>query len=286
MVAPQAKRACSYYLVQEHKISERRACQLVGAQRSLVRYRSKKADDTKLIERIKEIAFEKRRFGYRRIHVLLKREGVRINHKKVYRLYSACGLKVRKRAGRKRALGIRGSYLKATRPNEKWSLDFVHDALANGRKIRLLTIIDEFTRECLKIEVDTSLNGRRVQQALEKLIEGRGKPEMIMSDNGTEFTSNGMLNWIEERKLNWQYIQPGKPYQNGSIESFNGKLRDECLNENWFTNLKEAQIRIEKWRDEYNRYRPHSALGGKTPTESASCLCSGLEEGALTGTSI
>jgi putative transposase len=285
VVAPQAKKACSQYLVEEHKISERRACQLVGAYRALVRYRSRKSDDTKLVERIKAIAFEKRRYGYRRIHTMLKREGIAVNHKKVYRLYSACGLKVRKRAGRKRALGLRGSHLKATRPNQKWSLDFVHDALANGRKIRLLTIIDEYTRECLKIEVDTSLNGRRVKQALEELIARRGKPEMIMSDNGTEFTSNGMLQWKEERKVNWQYIQPGKPYQNGSIESFNGKLRDECLNENWFLNLKEAQIRIEKWREEYNNTRPHSALGGKTPTESASILCLGLEEMILTGTS-
>lgn len=143
--------------MQEHKLSERRACQLVGAHRSLVRYRPRRANDTMLVEKIKAIAFEKRRFGYRRIHMMLKRERMTVNHKKVYRLYSASGLKVRKRAGRKRALGMSGSYLKATRPNQKWSLDFVHDALANGRKIRLLTIIDECTRECLKIEVDTSL---------------------------------------------------------------------------------------------------------------------------------
>lgn len=242
-------------------------------------------DDTWLVKRIKAIAFEKRRFGYRRIHMMLKREGVAVNHKKVYRLYSACGLKVRKRAGRKRALGVRGSSLRATRANQKWSLDFVHDALANGRRIRLLTIIDEYTRECLRIVVDTSLNGRRVKQTLEELIASRGKPEIIMSDNGTEFTSNTMLQWMEERKINWQYIQPGKPYQNGSIESFNGKLRDECLNENWFLNIKEAQVRIEKWRQEYNDCRPHSALGGKTPAESASILCSDLQEIILTGTS-
>lgn len=161
----------------------------------------------------------------------------------------------------------------------------MHDALANGRRIRLLTIIDEYTRECLRIVVDTSLNGRRVKQTLEELIASRGKPEIIMSDNGTEFTSNTMLQWMEERKINWQYIQPGKPYQNGSIESFNGKLRDECLNENWFLNIKEAQVRIEKWRQEYNDCRPHSALGGKTPAESASILCSGLQEIILTGTS-
>lgn len=284
MVTPQAKRECSCYLVQEHKLSERRACQLVGGYRSLVRYRLRKASDNKLVEKIKAIAFEKRRFGYRRIHMMLKREGITVNHKKVYRLYSACGLKVRKRAGRKRALGIRGNCLKATRPNQRWSLDFVYDALANGRKIRLLTIIDEYTRECLRIEVDTSLNGRRVKQALEELIASRGKPEMIQSDNGTEFTSNAMLQWMDERRINWQYIQPGKPYQNGSIESFNGKLRDECLNENWFLNIKEAQVRIEMWRQEYNGYRPHSALGGKTPAESASSLCSVLEE-IMTGTS-
>lgn len=228
-------------------------------------------DECELKSKIRSIAFEKRRFGYRRVHLILQREGLKINHKKVWRLYKEEGLKVRKRNGRKKALGIRGTAFKAQKPNEKWSLDFVHDALADGRKIRLLTIIDEFTRECLKIVVDTSLSGKRVCRELDYLIEQRGKPKLIVSDNGTEFTSNSLLKWCWEKSVEWHYIQPGKPYQNGAIESFNGKLRDECLNESWFISLSEAKRIIEGWQEEYNTTRPHTALGGKTPKEMRDC---------------
>lgn len=265
---------CSRFLIEQHALSERKACKLVGLQRSTARYKSRKADDSLLIEKIKSIAYEKKRFGYRRIHVLLKRENININHKKVFRLYKECGLKVLKRGGRKRALGTRVSSSPATLPNQKWALDFVHDTLSDGRKIRLLTVIDEFTRECLQIVVDTSLNGRRVTKELEKIIEQRGKPEMIKSDNGTEFTSNAVLSWSSSQEINWHYIAPGKPYQNGNIESFNGKLRDECLNEHWFLGLKEAQRIVEKWREDYNSSRPHSSLQGRTPQEVASHLFS------------
>ena len=261
---------------------------LVGSNRSTVRYQTKKADESWLIKKIKAIAYERKRFGYRRIHMVLRREKIFVNHKKVFRIYRACGLKVLKRGGRKKALGVRGLALRSTHPNQKWSLDFVHDALADGRKIRLLTIIDEYTRECLQITVDTSLNGRRVSEELKKLIEQRGKPEIITSDNGTEFTSNFILRFCAEQGLNWHYIQPGKPYQNGSVESFNGKLRDECLNENWFLGLKEAKKIVEKWREDYNSLRPHSSLQGRTPLEEASlllCLPAGNNELILTGTS-
>ncbi len=287
MVTPQAKKASSTWLMEKHKLSQRRACKLVGAQRATVRYKSRKKDETELTEKIKAIAYEKRRFGYRRIHMLLRKEKIFVNHKKVFRLYKACGLKVMKRGGRKRALGVRGTAFKATGSNQNWSLDFVHDALSDGRRIRLLTIIDEFTRECLRIAVDTSLNGKRVSRELELLIEQRGKPKMIKSDNGTEFTSNAILRWCSEHNIHWHYIQPGKPYQNGSVESFNGKLRDECLNENWFLSLREAQQIVEKWREDYNAFRPHSALQGKTPLEVASHLLSlpGKDELLLTGTS-
>lgn len=239
----------------------------MGANRSTIRYSLKREDESKLKEEIKEIAYEKRR--YRRIHMLLMRKGKTANHKKVYRIYKALGLKVLKRGGRKRALGLRKPEDVIIRPNQRWALDFVQDALWNGRRIRLMPVIDVYTRRCLGIIVDNSLNGRRVIKALEGLIEEHGSPEEIVSDNGTEFTSNAVLKWCHDRKQKWHYIQPGKPYQNGNAESFNGKLRDECLNENWFTSLEEARKLIENWREEYNHSRPHSALNGRTPNEVA-----------------
>ena len=289
MVTPQAKKACAQAVVKEHSFSERRACALVGTYRSLLRYSSKKPEERAIVNQIKEIAYEKKRFGYRRIHIMLKRLGMKINHKKVYRIYKNCGLKVLKRGGRKKALGTRKIELFVTRPNEKWALDFVCDALADGRRIRLLAIIDIFTRECLAIVVDTSLSGHRVIRALNQLIEKRGAPEGILSDNGTEFTSNAVLKWCSDQQIGWHYIQPGKPQQNGYMESFNGKLRDECLNEHLFISMTEAQELIEKWRKYYNEYRPHSALKGQTPREVAShlLLLSLSKEGdnLLTGTS-
>lgn len=258
----------------------------MGANRSTVRYSLQKQDESELKEEIKEIAYEKRRFGYRRIQMLLMRRGKKVNHKRVYRLYRNMGLKVLKRGGRKRALGLRKSANVVTRPNQRWALDFVQDALWDGRRIRLMPVIDVCTRKCLGIIVDSSLNGRRVVKTLEELIKEHGAPEEIISDNGTEFTSNIVLKWCHDRGQKWEYIQPGKPYQNGNAESFNGKLRDECLNENWFTNLEEARRLIEKWREEYNGLRPHSALNGRTPNEVASHFVASLEkENTKTGTS-
>lgn len=276
-------------LVVQHKRSERRACQLVVAHRSVVRYSSRKQDESALTVRIKQIAYEKRRFGYRRIHMILKRERMKINHKKVYRIYRACGLKVLKRGGRKRALGSRRVQDNPSAPNEQWALDFVHDALADGRRIRLLTIIDTYTRECLHISVDTSINGRKVTEVLNGLINSVGRPKTVLSDNGTEFTSNTVLKWSSDQGIDWQYIEPGKPYQNGNVESFNGKLRDECLNENSFLNISDARRIVGKWVHEYNSIRPHSALGGLTPYELASQLREGLHSSKsalqITGTS-
>lgn len=280
MVTPQAQRACCQAVVQNHGYSERKACQLVGANRASIRYVSHKLEEGLLRGRITSIAHEKRRYGYRRIHVLLKREGININHKKLFRIYRELGLKVLKRGGRKRALGTRVVAMALTKKNQEWSLDFVHDVLANGRRIRMLTVVDNFTRESVKIAVETSLNGRRVCAELDQAIEARGKPGRILSDNGTEFTSIAILKWCQEQGIRWDYIQPGKPYQNGYIESFNGKLRDECLNENIFVNLREAKRLVETWREEYNERRPHSSLNGKTPNEMAK------EEEKLTGTSI
>lgn len=245
---------------------------MVNLHRSVGRYARKRDEDSQLKERIISIARERKRFGYRRIHILLKRMGFQINHKKVYRLYKEAGLKVLKRGGRKRALGSRVPSEAFGKPNARWSLDFVSDALSNGRRIRILTIVDDFTRECLKMVVDTSLSGKRVARELSGLIETKGAPSSILSDNGTEFTSHAILKWAHEAHIDWLYIQPGKPMQNGYIESFNGKLRDECLNENWFINLQEAKQIIEKWREDYNQERPHTSLKGLSPQQFLNSL--------------
>lgn len=258
-------------LINQEKVSQRRACKLVNLHRSVGRY-SLRREDNQLRERIITHAHQRKRFGYRRIHILLKREGLKVNHKRVYRLYTESCLKVLKRGGRKRALGNRSPLQKLDKPNARWSLDFVSDALSNGRRIRILTIVDDFTRECLKLVTDTSLNGVRVARELSEIIQQRGAPEAILSDNGTEFTSHSILKWSQENEINWQYIQPGKPMQNGYIESFNGKLRDECLNENWFLNLQEAKQTIEKWRLDYNQERPHTSLKGLSPQQFLNSL--------------
>lgn len=281
MVAPQAKKACSLAIM-EHGISKRRASELAGANRAMIRYKSKRINEDDLSQKIRKIAFEKRRFGYRRIHMMLKREGQRINHKKVFRIYQQLGLKVKKRGTRKRALGIREIRYLVKGINQRWSLDFVSDSLDSGRRIRMLTVIDNFTKVCVGIVVDTSLSGSRVIRELDKIITTYGKPKTILSDNGTEFTSHAILKWSTGKQIKRDYIEPGKPYQNGTIESFNGKLRDECLNENLFLSLKDAERIIEEWRFEYNEERPHSSLEGMTPNE----MMGTKEILKLTGTSI
>lgn len=254
------------YLREEHKISERGACKIVQLCRSSGRYQTKKTlDEGELCQKIKSIAEERSRFGYRRIGYLLKREGYKVNHKRVYRLYKAQGLEVQRRKKRRKALGTRVPPKVLTSANQRWSIDFVMDALADGRRIRLMTVVDDYTRESLKIIVERSISGVQVAQGLKELIKSRGKPEEILSDNGTEFTSNAILSWVQEDGVKWSYIQPGKPMQNGYIESFNGKLRDECLNENMFETLAEAKVLVERWRKDYNEERPHSSLGGLTP---------------------
>ena len=198
---------------------------------------------------------------------MLKREGYVVNHKKLYRLYREEWLAVKRRKGRKRASGTRRPMLILDRPNQRWSLDFVSDALTYGRRIRVLSIVDDYTRKALATIVDTSISGFRVGRELSKLILLRGKPKTIVSDNGTELTSHAILKCCQEIKVEWHYIAPGKPMQNGFVESFNGKLRDECLNEHLFSNLTEARQIIEKWRIDYNTNRPHTSLGSLTPNE-------------------
>lgn len=218
---------------------------------------------------MKAVASERRRFGYRRIHVMLQRQGIVMNLKKLRRLYGEEKLQVRKRGGRKRALGTRRPILMPDRPNQRWSLDFVSDSFTDGRRFRVLTVVDNHTRECLALIADTSLSGRRVVRELDAVIARRGRPLTVVSDNGTEFTSMAILYWSQNRQIDWHYIAPGKPMQNGFIESFNGSFRDECLNEMLFSSLAEARNRIADWKEDYNSQRPHSSLGNLTPDEFA-----------------
>jgi putative transposase len=211
----------------------------------------------------------RQRFGYRRLHILLQREGIEVNWKRLYRIYKEEKLTVRKRGGRKRALGTRAPMAIPQDANQRWSLDFVSDALTDGRRFRILCVIDDFNRECLATIVDNSLSGERVARELDAIAERRGHPCMIVSDNGTELTSNAVLAWQKDRGVEWHYIAPGKPMQNGFVESFNGRLRDECLNEHLFKTYRHANEIIAAWRTDYNLNRPHTSLGGLTPTEFA-----------------
>ena len=251
-------------------MSERRACKAIGGCRMTMRYRTTRADDASLRQRrMRAIAQERRRFGYRRLHVLLKREGYLINHKKLFRLYREEKLTVRRRGVRKRAIGTRAPMLVPMTSNDRWSLDFVSDQLTDGRRFRILTVVDDCTRECLALVADTSLSGIRVARELDRLMIERGKPKMVVSDNGTELTSNAILGWADHSRVVWHYIAPGKPMQNAFIESFNGRLRDELLNETLFTSLTQARVALGYWRADYNDRRPHSQLGWRTPAEFA-----------------
>lgn len=270
MVTPDVKREAVAHACDQHGVSQRRACQILAVDRSSVRYRSIRPDDADLRQAVRQVACERRRFGYRRIHVMLRRQGVVMNQKKLRRLYREEKLQVRRRGGRKRALGTRRPLSLPERPNERWSLDFVSDAFTDGRRFRVLAVVDDFTRECLGLVVDTSLSGVRLVRELEKIAIQRGKPHTIVSDNGSELTSMAVLRWCQESGVEWHYIAPGKPTQNAFIESFNGRLRDECLNEIAFSTLSEARSELAIWKEDYNRQRPHSALGNITPAEFAS----------------
>ncbi len=272
MVTPAAHREAAQYLQSAHEMSERRACRLVGADRASVRYQATRPDDGALRERLRALAQERRRFGYRRLHVLLRREGEVVNRKKVQRLYREERLMVRRRGGRKRAIGTRRPIETPLAANQRWSLDFVSDQMTDGRRFRILTVIDNCTRECLALVADTSLSGRRVARELDAIVARRGRPGMIVSDNGTEYTSNAILGWADDTGVDWHYIAPGKPQQNGYNESFNGRLRDELLNETLFRSLPHARAILEDWRRDYNEQRPHSKLGWMTPRDYARAI--------------
>lgn len=253
----------------QYAVSERRACRLVALDRGTRRYRARRQQPAGLVERLRALAAARPRWGYRRLHILLRREGFAVNVKRVRRLYRQLGLAVTRRRGRKRVAVPRQPIVPPTRPNERWSIDFVSDAVAGGRRFRCLTIVDDCTRECPAIEVDTSLTGERVVAVLERLAVTRGLPAVIVLDNGTEFTSRALDAWAYRRGVRLDFIAPGKPVQNAFAESFNGRLRDECLNAHWFLSVAEARRVIEAWRVDYNTVRPHSGLAGCTPLEFA-----------------
>lgn len=279
MVTPAARREAVAHVCSAYAVSERRACRVLMVDRTSMRYRSRRSSDEAVRQRLRELAGERRRFGYRRLHWLIKREGITMNHKKLRRLYREERLQVRRRGGRKRALGTRAPMAIPQAPNQRWSLDFLSDAFAEGRRFRILAVVDDFTRECLALVADTSLPGLRVVRELEVVIALRSRPAMCVSDNGTELTGMAVLRWSQEMRIAWHYIAPGKPTQNAFIESFNARLRDELLNETLFTSLAQARTVLNAWKDDYNNTRPHSGLRNLTPSEFADRSAPGPQRG-------
>lgn len=256
------------WIGERFEFSERRACRVAGVGRSLVRYRPRPpSDESDLRRRLRQLASERRRFGYRRLFVLLRREGVRVNHKRIERLYREEGLMVRRRERQRRIATGRGRGLAPSGPNQQWGVDFLSDTLASGRRIRLFTVLDLFTRETLAIEIDTSLPGERVVRVLERVVVQYGRPQELVLDNGPELTGLAMDHWATASGVQLRFIEPGKPIQNALVESFHGRLRDECLNEHWFVSLDDARQIVERWRQDCNRLRPHSALSYRSPQE-------------------
>ena len=251
-------------------ISQSRACSLIGLSSASFHYRSRRRDsDENLKQQITTIALERKRFGYRRVHQMLRREGIQVNHKRVYRLYSEAGLGVPKRKRRKGLAVERQPLTLPEAPNQTWSMDFVMDALETGRRIKCLTIVDDFSKECLDIPVAFGISGDEVVRTLDAVAAFRGYPASVRTDQGPEFTGKALDQWAYRNNVELKLIQPGKPTQNGFIESFNGRFRDECLNEHWFADLHHAREVIGQWRKDYNEHRPHSALDYQTPAEFA-----------------
>jgi len=269
VVKPAARRDVVRFLQQVHGMSERRSCRLVRVWRATHRYKSRRKESGELRQRLRELAGEYPRYGYWRLYRKLRRQGVVVNHKRVYRLYREEGLSVRKRP-RKRLARTRVPASVPIVPNERWSMDFVSDSLADGRKLRVFNVVDDCTREALIMEVDTSIGGARVARLLDEQAAVRGAyPRSIVCDNGPEFISHALGEWAEEHGVKLEFIQPGKPVQNCFVESFNGRFRDECLNEHWFVSLDDARRIVWQWKEQYNEVREHGSLGGRTPREFA-----------------
>ncbi len=255
MVTPAARRIVVEFLREHHNLSERRACKIVRLCRSSCRYQAKPSNDTEIRSRLRQLAEQRHKFGAPRLHVLLRREGFLINHKRTERLYREEGLSLRLKRRRKRSSHLRVVLAAPERINQHWSMDFVSDSLHNGRRFRTLTVVDDLSKECPVLEVDHSLTGQRVTRVLERIALTRGLPEVITVDNGPEFISKAVDAWAYANGVKLHFIQPGKPTQNAYIESFNGKFRDECLNEHVFVSLHDAQQKIETWRQDYNANR-------------------------------
>ena len=258
-------------LAEDGRCSLRRACVLVGMSRSVMGYTARaRQDEAMLVRKIHELAIRQSRYGYRRITVLLRREGLRVNRKRVHRIWKAEGLSLPQRRPRRRRAGPTGEIVnKAEYPNHVWSYDFLEDRTERGGKLRMLVIIDEYTRECLEIRIAPSIPARAVVEALEWLFLVRGVPKHLRSDNGPEFVAELVRQWLAKSGCQTIFITPGSPWENGYVESFIDKLRDECLNRELFRNGREVQVIVESWRQEYNNYRPHSSLGYLTPVEFA-----------------
>lgn len=269
MVTPAARRDIVVHLKKEFQFSERRACTIVGLCRNSYRYQAKPKNDDEIRARLRELAEKRRKFGAPMLHTLLRREGHLINHKRTERLYREEGLSLRMKKRKKRTSHLRVVMDRPERINQHWSMDFVSDSLYNGRRFRVLTVVDDFSRECPVLEVDHSLTGQRVSRVLDRIALTRGLPEVITVDNGPEFISKALDLWAYENSVKLRFIQPGKPVQNAYIESFNGKFRNECLNDHVFISLHSARKIIEAWRQDYNTERPHSSLSKMTPDEFA-----------------
>ncbi len=262
---PAQRRELVQYLRVGFQVSERRACRVIPIARATHRYRSQARDQSPLRIRLRDLALGRVRYGYRRLHVLLQREGWRVNHKRVYRLYRLEGLSLRLKTRKKRVSGLRGPKPVATRPNECWSMDFMADRLVDGRRFRVLTLVDNVSRVSPAIVADGSLTGERVVAALEQLAAAGQRPAMLSIDNGPEFVSKALDAWAHHNGVRLEFSRPGKPTDNAFIEAFNSRFRDECLNQHWFESLEEAQATLKAWRVDYNTGRPHGALGQRTP---------------------
>jgi len=269
-VRPSARRDLIRYMETRYAVSERRACRVALCTRSNYRYRSRLNPRTELRARIREIAHERVRYGYRRVLVLLEREGWKANHKLVYRLYREEGLALRRKRPKRHVSAVhREARVRPGGPNECWSMDFVADQLVNGTRFRALTVLDVFTKECLAIETGQRLKGEQVVAVLRRIAAGRGTPKTIFCDNGSEFVGRALDLWAYVNKVRIDFSRPGKPTDNAHVESFNGRLREECLNSHWFVSMEDAKRAIEAWRKDYNESRPHRALGNRTPQEFA-----------------
>ena len=246
-------------------MSQRRACRVIDQPRATQRYILRREEVPRLRERLIELAQQRPRFGYPRLHLLLRREGFLVNRKRVYRIYRHSGLTLRSKRRRRGAQRERRPMTPAVGANQSWSLDFVADRLGDGRPFRTLTVVDDFVKRCPVLEVDTSLSGERVTRDLDRAIDVYGKPRRLVMDNGPEFTSRAFIAWAGRRGIELVWIDPGKPIQNAYAESFNARFRDECLNQHHFTTLEDARALIESWRLDYNLLRPHTSLGGESP---------------------